>query len=409
MKKGRDAGLTFGLGLLLLFGVPIGLAQQRGANYLGKWMLEIVQANQEPEYLRMPEGHDEDHADEYGINLRFSNHPSHNQFSDLEFHYWMEGAAARVLVSLMSDSSNGRPGSEKEVPVGNYIIQPGESVTVSQLSQFGLQPVQVKMVTAKLPDAIKPEIVNETSSMVVENLDQNRAEYKLFLRNRSELTAHALVVSVIDGDGRCWMHDLSIGYGPLMAPGETDKFDLIFLHGVEGEVGADGMSCSYTPQSAGGATQRANSSGTRAPKIVIEAVDFKDGSYDGNAQKAAMMEAQRLGRKIERTRITAIVESQLENGQPDGMAKLTSVQSQVKALIDSVDLAALNSIMARFTAVPASAKESIERDIHEGMLMEKGMVLGNLRIYLFELSKGLTLGPSLELWWDATKGRHDFL
>jgi hypothetical protein len=142
---------------------------------------------------------------------------------------------------------------------------------------------------------------------------------------------------------------------------------------------------------------------------VIEAVDFEDGSYEGSARKAAMLEARRLGREIERPRITALVEEQINNGQPDGMAKLAALESQVKALSNSVGPTDINSIMARFPTLPDSAKGSIERDIRNGLRLEKAVFLGHLRMYLVELSLGAASGPSLKQWWDVTKGRCDFL
>ncbi|MGH9431341.1 MAG: hypothetical protein ACRD3T_07335 [Terriglobia bacterium] len=412
MTKGRDAGLTFGLGLLLLFQVPNGLAQQPSAASSGKWMLEIVQAKRAPEYFQMGEGYREDQADVVVIRLHADHDTSRARPSGLEFRYWMQGTAVTVRVSLRFDSAASRSSSEKELQVGSYVVHPGQSITVSQLSQFGVQTVQLRMVTAKPPGAAQPEIVNETSSMVVENVDQDRAEYRLSLRNTSELAAHAMAVSVFDGEGRCTRHDFHSPSGNLAIPsGKIGEFPLSFPIAADegGVVGADGLSCSHPPQGVGGSAQKTNPSETGMPEIVIEAVDFEDGSYEGDPQKAAMLEAQRLGRKIERTLVTTVVERQLASSEADGMAQLACVQSQVKDLSDEVDPAGVKSIMARFTTVPDSAKESIKRDIHDGLLMEKGMFLRNLRWYVFELSKGLAANPSLQRWWDLTKGRCDFL
>jgi hypothetical protein len=409
--KRRDACLTFGLGLFLLFRAPIGLAERPGASDPGKWMLEIVPEDQAPHYLQMPEGHSEDQGDYTFIPLDAHNGTSGIQPSGLEFRYWMQGTAVRVRVSLTFDPSESLPSSEEERPVENYLIHPGESITVSQLSQFGLRPVQVKMVTAKPAGATQPEVVNETSSMVVENVDQDRAQYKLFLRNTSELAVDGIVASVFDREGRCTMHNQRSNYGHFIAAGATREieFSLPEPRENEGEVGADGKSCSNAPQAPSEASPATQSGGAGVSEIVIEAVDFEDGSYEGDAQKAAMLEADRLGRKLERPRITAVVENQLADAQPDGMAKLVSVQSQVTALSDKVDPAALDSIMARFPAVRDSAKQALERDIHEGLLMERTMFLNNLRRYLFELSRGSTSDASLQRWWDVTKGRCDFL
>jgi len=412
--KARDTGLTFALGLLLLFSVPIGLAQQPEASDSGKWMLEITQANQAPNYLQLEDGPYEAQSGFNDLDWQ----PEWNradktipQASGLEFKYRMQGTTVTVRVLLTFDSPASPPGSVEELPIGNYEIHPGESIAVAHLSRFGLQPVQVKVVTAKPPHATQPEIVNKTSSMLAEKVDQDRAEYKLFLRNTSELAVNAVMISVLDGNGRCKVHNQSAFTGWFISPDSTRELHLSLPvpDKDEGVLGADGESCSDTTHGFPASPQSINSSAMGAPEIVIEAVDFEDGTYEGDDQKAALLEGGRLGREIERARITTMVEKQIASTQPDGIDKLASVQSQASALPNNADPAALESIMARFPTVPDSAKEAIKQAIQDGLAMEKGIFLGNLRLYQFELAKQLASEPSLQHWWDTTKGRCDWL
>ena len=412
--EGRDTGLAFGLGLLLLFLVPVGLAQQPSTSDSHNWMLEITRANHAPDFERMSD--DGEEASTVFNELDWQpgwdrTDKSHPQPTGLGFSYRLKGNELRVQVFLEFDSAESPSRSAQKQPVGNYVVHPGESITVSELSQFGLQPVQLKLVTAKPPEATQPEIGNETSSMAVEDVDQGRAEYKLFLRNTSELAVDAIVVSVFDAAGRCKMHNLGPGGEHLMSPGTTGEMHLGFPVAGEDEgfVGADGISCLVAPEGDGGSSPGAHSGGPQTPKIVIEAVAFEDGSYEGDARKAAMLEAQRLGCQIERPRLTALVEEQINNGQPDGRAKLAALESQVKALSNNVDPADVDSIMARFPTLPYSAKGSIERDIRNGLRLEEALFLSHLRLYLVELSQGAASGPSLQRWWNVTKGRCDFL
>lgn len=71
---------------------------------------------------------------------------------------------------------------------------------------------------------------------------------------RFELAVYALVVSVIDGDGRYKMHNLSTRYGPLIPSGQSDELDLGFHIASEDEsvLRRGSMSCSHAPQGAGG-------------------------------------------------------------------------------------------------------------------------------------------------------------
>lgn len=409
--KSRHVRLPVGLGLLLLFGASPALAHQPTPNFPSKWMIEIAPANKPREYLRMPEGRSERYSDVYDINLDSNQHKGPNELSNLEFRYWMQGTGVRVHVSLTFNPSAGRPNSKRELPVGDFLIRPGETITVSRLSRFGVQPVELKIVTAEPPHAVKPEIINETSSLMVEDVAQDRAEYKLSLRNTSVLTALSVVISVFASNGRCKMHDFQTWFGPLIPPGQTAEFALSFPIAPEdsGVVSADGTSCSSTPRIARGLIRNTRPSRAVAAKIVIEAVDFEDGGYQGNSQSAAMLEAQRLGRKTGRTRVSALVENEIVSAQPDGMAKLGAVRSQVESLRDIVDPTVINSILTRFSTLPKGDRESIERDFQNGVLMEKGMVLRNLRLYLFELNKGMTTHASLRQWWKKTEGSCDFL
>lgn len=410
--KGTD--LAFGLASLVLFRAPLALAQQSQVSGSSKWMLEVTQPNRAPDYSPMSEGGKEastvfNELDwQPGWDRTDRTHP---QPTGIGFIYRIQGTDLNLRVYLEMDSSESRSRPGQELTVGNFMLHPGESITVSQLSQFGLEPARVKLVTAKPPDATPPEIVNKTSSLVVENVDQDRAEYKLSLRNTSALAAEAVVVSDFDAQGRCKMHTLRGWSGPSIPPEATGGFPVSFpVAGEdEGVAGADGNSCSNALEGAGESTPGTYSNGARRPKIVIEAVDFEDGSYEGDDQEAAMLDAERVGRKIGRSRITAVVEEQIVSEQPNGMAKVASVQSQVQALPNKVDPATVNSVMARFPTLPDSAKESVERDMQYGVLIEKGAFLSSLRIYQIELSRGRTSHPSLRRWWDATRGQGDFL
>jgi hypothetical protein len=322
----------------------------------------------------------------------------------------MQGNAVRASVSLTFDLSGENGSAPKEIPVGNFIVHPSESVSVSQLRRFGLQPVRMTIVTAVPPDATEPEIINETSSVMVENVKQDRAAYKLIVHNTSELAVNAIVLSIFDGAGRCMMHSPSAWFRPFIAAGKVAEIDLGFPIPPEdtGVIGPKGLSCSHLPQGVGRPSKNTASGGNRMPKIVIEAVDFEDGSYEGDAQAAAMLEAVRLGNKMEWSRITELVENQLASSQGNGLAQLESVQSQVRALPDNVD-SAVNVIMARFPGLPEESRKSIEREMRDGLLWGKGTFERNLRIYIAECSKSTTIKPSLPTWWDVTKGRCDFL
>ena len=124
--KGRGTDLAFGLGLLLLFRGPLGLAQQPQVSDAGEWMLEITRANRAPHYSPMSAGGKEDQTVfneldwQPGWDHADKRHP---QPTGLGFICQMQGTEVRVRVYLELDSGEGLSSSGRELTVGNYLIR----------------------------------------------------------------------------------------------------------------------------------------------------------------------------------------------------------------------------------------------------------------------------------------------
>jgi hypothetical protein len=273
--------------------------------------------------------------------------------------------------------------------VGAYLARPNESVTVSELSRFGLKPVEVKLVSAEPSMIGLPDIVNKTTSLVVERVEEDRAEYRVFLRNASPVAVTALVASILNGDGPREMHSLRSQSGPFVASGEV------------GEV--------RIPIRAAGREPQEGASVSRPAQIVMEAATFEDGTYEGDHSEvmsvATTVEAESLGRKTQRQRIVTLVEEQLGSIQRDNTAKLVLLRMQASALPEEAEPAMVESIMAQFPELPSSAWESVYRDLQVSLKMEKRAFLFSLKQN--EASKDLAQGNSLQAWWEATKGRFE--
>ncbi len=403
----RIKWLALGLGLLLIstaFDVP---ARQPGGFDPHQWMLEISQAKQAPDYESLPEVPGENYAVNYSSKLDDERGTNRNPHAGLEIQYWIQGEAIRAKVWLSWSPVSSR----KWTALGDYLMRPGEAVRVTRLPRYGFIPFQLKIVSAKALGAAPPEVVNETPSLVVQGVDQDRAQYLLTVHNISPNAVDAFVASVFDGAGRCRLHSLGTWSGHFISPATVTNIKLEFPvpgEDDEGVVGAGGNSCFNSPQDAAGMPLADASSIVRTPKIVIEAAEFSDGSYEGNDREVAMLAARRLGRRIEKPKIAALVEDGINHGQPDGLDKLNSVLMQVKALKVDVDSVALDSLKARFQGLPVPARQALGRDMRNGELLEKGTFLTMLRAYLIQLPSKPEVSPSLKQWWESTRGRCNF-
>jgi hypothetical protein len=373
-------------------------------------MLEVSRANHPPDYSEVSEVCAEgsligfDALDqEAGQNGSDKSQP---RPSSLEFTCSMLGDSVQLRVTLVFKSSDKDSAQWPEVLVGTYVIRPSEPTTLSELTRFGLEPWEVTLVSAKAPGSSVPTVSNKTSSLVVDNVDENRAGYKVFLRNTSQVAVAGVAVLVVGSNGVCDLNDFRGFQGPAIAPSETSELEIDVPKNEPEGFGPGGESCSASDAPKTDSGDSAKPPGSSA--IIIDAVDFEDGTYEGDPFRAAMMECLRLGKEPERERIAALVEAELRNLQTNDSEKISSIQTKV-LLPEEPDPALVRSTMERFSFLPASASASIQRDLKAGLLDQKVLFIDSLRAYEREVSGGEVQGVSLQQWWNATKGECDLL
>ncbi len=135
----------------------------------------------------------------------------------------------------------------------------------------------------------------------------------------------------------------------------------------------------------------------QAVPIVIAAATFDDGSFEGSAELAAGMEAQRLGVTVQERRVSALVQAILDRGDWDDAAMFSAIRAQVNALSEEVEPPMIDAVMARHPDLPSAAKASIRSSILTGMHNGKE----SLQHALKELERNpLPPGMSLRTWWE---------
>jgi hypothetical protein len=239
-----------------------------------------------------------------------------------------------------------------------------------------------------------PHIINYTDSIVVESVNRNHSGYQLTLRNKSNVAVYGVAVAVFGKHGNCDLHMSKSNWGSLMDPLGTRELDLLPLHQSKNRLG----SCSDT----GGHGLKSDG----FARVVIGAVDFENGNYEGDNADAALLEANRFGRESQYAKISNLVESELKLEHSAGVDWTGPLLTKVSALSDTPDPDAVHSIENRFGS--AVALKCVPEEMRSGSGWAKVVFTNNLRIYALVTSKkGLPL-VSLRTWWDSTKGACDY-
>lgn len=155
-------------------------------------------------------------------------HPNERRPSTLEIAYEVKEDAvvmtATAFFGVKADV-NDTPETLARLPrklVGTYSAYLNESVTLSGMAEFGMDPLSVQVVTAKDPGAGRPTFISEAPSIQIEVTNQNREFFTLALHNTSSraVTGYAICTQMKPGNASC-AGSQGGGIHPLIAAGGT--------------------------------------------------------------------------------------------------------------------------------------------------------------------------------------------
>jgi hypothetical protein len=271
------------------------------------------------------------------------------------------GREADIVIAHLSVTLE----KEKVVEVGTYRLRENESVKAEELTKFGVEALVLKVVKAK-PDfkdplpPIAPQILNKTKAIEVISFYQEAPPFESFqlsLRNISNKNIIALDLFMPSADGNGGGGQRSQGGDkahPVMLPGGISVHHI----GVSrsGRMTPDG----YIPDVALQQT------------LIIRTVVFDDGTYEGQAEPAAEMEAQRRGLDIQRRRILRLLQEQKETNDGDVPATLNELKEQAYALGKTVDASVALELIALFPSLDEKSKvwllQRVEGGLRDGKL-----------------------------------------
>ena len=258
-----------------------------------------------------------------------------------------EGEAVKIVVSVyfgpfdQLDTPRSLEGLP-EKPVGVYVALLNETVSIKELSVFGIEPLAMKVVPAKSAAANPPQIINKTKAIEVISVEEARDQYLLKLRNTSSKNITVLNIYVPTRGGRSGQTAQSLPDQPLIPSGQV--YETVVHIGRGGRRTPQG----YVPHE------------PEQTKIVIGAVLFDDSTYEGEIETAVRVAADRRGQKIQIARLVSLIDELAESQEQDVSALVGNLRKQVAALSEEPDQAVIQEVAERFPSLEEKSKFEIE-------------------------------------------------
>jgi hypothetical protein len=276
--------------------------------------------------------------------------------SALRLQFWLEGNTPHLKVTAYLDKIVPRSNPEWEKMattkvVSRALAQDG-TVTISETERFGIQPFQVRTIRAQPWSVGPPLITNKTQALNVDSVSEARPTYTLKVRNVSHKAINAIHSYGLENDRKQGGSGSSAT--PLIPAGRIfviqQRFDL-----TEERLKTKAQ-----------ATKR---------EIVIAAVVFDDGSFEGEPDVAAEMAADMVGNRIQLTRVIPLLRKLA--ARPGGDSnELKMLQKDIAALPEDVDSGVVEELIERFaTASEDMRNRRIKEEIGNGLRSLKRHVL----------------------------------
>ncbi len=305
-----------------------------------------------------------------------------------------EGNAVQVDVSVLlnvlttKDTLNTLKSLPEEI-VGSYFAHLNQSVILEGLVRYGIEPLEIKVVTNKPSTPNPPKIVNKTVSLRVEAVEEDLTSYRLSLHNVGPLAITAFATWVLDQNSRK-ISGRSVDSGPSgpVIPREA-------VYRVQVEKGLVGGSAS---------PERLIATPPQPVQVVIQTAVLANGIYEGDEGETALILGLRLGRKLQGIRVMAILKNMLEK-TVSAEQVFTDTIAQVRALPVRADRLTVEEGMAQYPALPASASRIFQEGVQRGLAAGQGRMTSHLREY--ERAKVQNPGQSFASFWEDVRGQYE--
>lgn len=239
-----------------------------------------------------------------------------------------------------------------EDSVAAYKARENESITVTELEAFGVEPFFIKVVRPMVFSDL-PTTQNLTTSTVVVGLEpvvSTLPRYKLTLHNLAGRNISALFIRVLS-EGRVRLETMPQGdYGePVIKAGESTVLNSAL--GTKSDATVESVPLGHSVP-------------MQAPQIVIASLVFDDGSYEGEAKPAARFLGFVVGRRVELRRLLPLLDNAARSGV-DAAAAADMLRSDLGKLSFAADETEVSALVAAFPSLEKSElRNSVDVAIH---------------------------------------------
>lgn len=298
------------------------------------------------------------------------------EVSAVRVSFWLEENAVRVEVSAYSGSIESGPSirtsvwdASKTAKVAVRLVREDETVTISEIERFGIEPFMVRVLRAPLWNGTA-ETVNKTQALTVTAVAAERPDITVAVRNVSQ--KHI--------DGISWYR---------MENGRRS--------------GGSGSAARLIP--AGGVFEirkRFDLDKTASSRqVVIAAIVFEDGSFEGEPDDAAQMAADLTGLRIQISKTIQIFKNASTSSPQDSRAVFSRLKREIGALEEEVDPSVVNELVTRFAAASEDMRYRRIKEILKNSLQSVNRK-SRRQIWDFERQLEHSSGSDLEQWISET-------
>lgn len=290
--------------------------------------------------------------------------------SVLKLEFWLEQDAIRIEVNayLGEIPPNSRPPDwEKlqQLKIASRVVHVDETMIFEEARRVGIQPFQIKVVRAAPWSVGPPEIVNKTQALNVEATTEERPAYTVTLRNVSTKNITAIQWYGTENDRK------GGGGGEQAMPWLIRAGRLFQIH----------------QHFSNSEEQRADNSKPDLPRkrqIVIAAVLFDDGSFEGDSDVAAGMALSWTADAWQASRIIPLLQTALASAVQDQAAILTKLKADAGALGEEVDPQLVAKVLAHFPKLSEEEQRATTVRFKAGLRFAKNNLLSQIQRFEYE-------------------------
>lgn len=278
----------------------------------------------------------------------------------------LDGERVRIDLNLLFENDR------KEI-AATYRLRENETVEVAGLPEYGIGPLTLRVVFAEpLVEDPTPtdllQIENHTASLEIlrfEKASPSSPTYQLEARNISNKDILFAALYIPDPENRGWSSQTA-GSGkerPLIKSGEGWKTDV--------SIGRSGRETSlgYVPQP------------PRVKTLIVRAIVFEDGAYEGDPEAVAAIEVQQLGYKVTYVAVIDLLEKALNQGDQEPAELIKRLREAVYAISKEVSDDLVAGILSRFPLLSDGARSSLKFVTESSIRNAKQVVIRQIQIF----------------------------